>query len=418
MTKVYVTGLGFISSIGNSTAEVLDSLIHLRTGIEPYPPLAPANIPIKLAGTIKGFDTQSLDSEDWTYPAEYKPSRNLLRNLSAHGLYCYCAINQAIQSSGLRKEDISNERTGLYTASIGSVSSLRYHLNRLWEVGADKISPKAVISSVPGTLNFNFVAHLGIKGSSCGFVSACASSGHALGSAWDEIATGRQDIMLVVGGEDGDPDTILPFASMRALATGSDPKEAVCPFDKRRSGFVATGGGVAMILESEASMKARGARPLAEMLSWAQTSDGFSPVLPDPEGNGVERSMRMAIDRAGLTPDAIDYLNAHAPSTFAGDLAEMKAIKKVFGSGAHVKVSSTKSLTGHGLSMSSIIEAAISVLSIDTGYCPGTAHLRDPDPEADGIHLLFETEKTDPRYALSNSSGFGGANVSLLFGKP
>lgn len=126
----------------------------------------------------------------------------------------------------------------------------------------------------------------------------------------------------------------------------------------------------------------------------------------------------MAIERAGLTPQDIDYLNAHAPSTVAGDLAEIKAIKTVFGTGARIKVSSTKSLTGHGLSMSSIIEAAISVLSVDTGYCPGTAHLKDPDPEAEGINLLFETEKTDPQYVLSNSSGFGGSNVSLLFGKP
>ena len=418
MTKVFVTGLGFISSIGNSTAEVLDSLLHLRTGIEPYPPFSPENIPIKLAGTIKGFDTGSMDSEDWTFPEFYRPGRNLLRNLSPHGLYCFCAMTQAIENSGLAKEDISSERTGLYTASVGSVSNQRYHLNRLRDLGPEKLSPKAVICSAPGTLNFNFVAHLGIKGSSCGFISACASSGHALGFAWDEIVTGRQDIMLVVSGEDGDFETILPFAAMRALATGSDPKEAVCPFDKRRSGFVAAGGGVAMILESEASVKRRGVRPLAQMLSWAQTSDGYSPVLPEPEGKGLARSMKMAIERAGLTPQDIDYLNAHAPSTVAGDLAEIKAIKTVFGSGARLKVSSTKSLTGHGLSMSSIIEAAISVLSVDTGYCPGTAHLKDPDPEAEGINLLFETEKTDPQYVLSNSSGFGGSNVSLLFGKP
>ena len=417
MRKVFVTGIGFISSIGNDYATVLDSLLYLKTGIELYPPFQQDNIPVKLAGTIKGFDLNSNDPEDWVFPREKAPSRALLRSLSPHGLYCYFAIEQAIAQAGLSEEHISNTRTGFHSASAGSTTNLTYFVNRMHQHGVDRLSPKAIVASIPGTINFSFVSHYKIKGNSCGFVSACASSGHALGYALDEIRLGRQDRMIIVGAEDGDLNTILPFAAMRALSTETTPEKGSRPFDANRTGFVGTGGAAAMILESEDVLDQRGGTPLAEFKGWGQSSDGYSAVLPEPEGQGLIRAMQASLQSAQLEPSAIDYINAHATATIPGDIAELKAIKQVFGEDSKVKISSTKALTGHGLSLSSILEAGISVMSLREGICPGTAHLEKVDPEAGALNVLSKTEKSDPRAVLSNSSGFGGANVSLVFEK-
>jgi 3-oxoacyl-[acyl-carrier-protein] synthase I len=415
MRRVYITGIGFISSIGNSYAEVAESLRTNTIGIERFLPFDRDNIPVKVAGTIKGFDVSSMDAEDWTFPSGYRPDRALLRSLSPHGLFVWCALEQAIRQAGLTKEDISNTRTGLYTASAGSVKTLCYYNERMHSLGVERLSPKAVVTAIAGTLNFSLVAHYKIKGCSCGFVSACASSGHAMGFALDEIRLGRQDRMLVVGGEDGDLDTILPFAAMRALSPASDPAKASRPFDRDRTGFVATGGGVAMILESEDALAARGAVPLVEFVGWGQSSDGFSTVLPEPEGLGLSRAMEQALTSSGVAAEEVDYLNAHATATIPGDIAELKAIKRVFGTGGALKVSGTKSLTGHGLSMASILEAGITAVSLKEGFCPGTAALENPDAETEGLCVLAEPIASNPKLALSNSSGFGGTNVSLVF---
>lgn len=417
MRKVFVTGIGFVTSIGNNYAEVLDSLLNLNTGIELYPPFQKENIPVKLAGTLKGFVTDLIDPEDWTIPREFKPGRALLRSLSQHGLFSYCAIEQAIKQSGLEEAHISNSRTGFNSASAGSITNLTYYVDRMHKYGVDRLSPKAVVASIPGTINFSFVSHYKIKGSSCGFISACASSGHALGYALDQIKLGRQDRMIVVGAEDGDLNTILPFAAMRALSLETDPTKGAKPFDVNRNGFIGTGGATAMILEAEEVMEQRGGKPLVEFLGWGQSSDGYSAVLPEPEGNGVARSMSLAVESAGIHPEDIDYLNAHATATVQGDAAELRAIKKVFGKDTRMKISATKALTGHGLSLSSIMEAGITAVSLVEGICPGTAHLENVDPEADGLDLPKVTESCKPEIAISNSSGFGGANVSLVFKK-
>lgn len=417
MQKVYITGLGFITSIGNEYAEVRQSLIDLRSGIEKYAPFDREDVPVKLAGTIKEFDILSEDAEDWEYPSRYRPGRALLRSLSPHGLYAYCAVEQALGCVGWESDLISNVKTGLYTASAGSMSQLHYHLNYMHEKGVARLSPKAVVCSIPGTLNFSLVSHYKIKGNSCGFVSACASSGHALGMAHDDIALGRQDRMIVVGAEDGDFNTLLPFAGMRAMSDEPDPEKSSIPFDVNRSGFIGTGGAVAMTLESEESLKTRGAKPIVEFLGWGQSSDGYSAVLPEPEGEGVARSMESALESAGITSEDVDYINAHATATPQGDPAELKAIKKVFGEKSSVAISATKALTGHALSASSILEAGISAMALNEGFCPGTAKLRELDPEGEGLNILRETEFSNPQIALSNSSGFGGANATLILKK-
>lgn len=415
MKKIYITGAGFITSIGNTYQDVLASLRTQKTGIEPYRAFQKDSIPVKVVGTIKGFDLESDDAEDWTYPKAYRPSRNLLRSFAPHGLYAYCAIEQALQQAGLDAGAISNPETGLHTASAGSPRNLHHHLVRMHNHGVERLSPKSVVTSIAGTLNFCLVSHYKIKGNSCGFVSACASSGHALGYAFDEIRSGRQERIIVVGAEDGDLSTLLPFASMRAMSLLEDPVKAAKPFDVERSGFVGTGGAVALILESDSAVRERSATPLVEMLGWGQASDGYSAVLPEPEGEGLSRAMQQAIRSTALTPESVDYLNAHATGTPSGDIAELRAIKTVFGPQAPVRIGATKALTGHGLSLASILEAGICLIALKEGFCPGTAHLENPDPEIGALRVLRDNDAHAPAIILSNSSGFGGANVSLIF---
>ena len=277
--------------------------------------------------------------------------------------------------------------------------------------------PMAVVSTVAGTLNFNLAAHYGITGASCGFVSACSSSGHALGYAFDEIALGRQERMLVVAAEDGDAESILPFTGLRALSTNPDPDTASRPFDRQRDGFVGTGGGAALVMESTDSAARRGAVPLARMLAWGQASDGHSIAAPHPEGMGIRTAMTNCLRAAEVEVPMIDWVNAHATSTPAGDRAEALALKELgFADPAgKTRVSSTKGLTGHGLSYAGALEAAICVLCLGERIVPGNAALTEPDPACDGLRLPTRTEPADLRLVLNNSSGFGGANVCQLF---
>ncbi|MDR3229570.1 MAG: beta-ketoacyl-[acyl-carrier-protein] synthase family protein [Puniceicoccales bacterium] len=415
MRNIVVTGLGFVCSIGNGKAAVRENLRELRHGIEPYEPFSDPRSPVKLIGAIKGFDTRSPDSEDWTWPSDVSIKRDVLRGLAPHGLYAYYALVHAIADAGLAPSEVSNPATGIFTASAGSVSMIYHNLTRMFASGVMRCSPMGVVNSVVGTLSFNLVAAFKILGASCGFASACASSGHALGYARDEIALGRHDRMFVVGGEDGNLEAILPFAGMRALSQAETPELASCPFDRRRNGFVGTGGAAVMVLEEENLARSRGAHIYARFDGWGQASDGYSPAISHPEGLGLVASMNRCLASAGVTPAQVDYVNAHATSTPIGDRSEILAIKKVFSGGRMPSVSSTKGLTGHGLSMSSILEAAICCLALDEQFIPGNAHLREPDPEAAGLVLPVKTKSADLRIALSNSSGFGGANTSLLF---
>lgn len=415
MSSVVVTGLGFISSIGNSKEEVRDSLLKQRSGIELYPPFNDPKIPVSVMGTIKDFDTASIDQEDWNYPSKYRINRSFLRSLSPHVLYGYCALKDAIEDAGLADTDLSSPETGLFTASAGSTSSLVYHVNHLNEYGVERSQPKAIVASIAGTLNFNLASHFRIRGATCGYVSACASSGHALAAAFEEITSGRQKRMLVVGAEDGNLECILPFAAMRALTLNPDPAIASRPFDRRHDGFVGTGGGIAMILESESVAEERGIRPYARFTGYGQASDGFSAVLPQPDGDGLYRAMKIALERAGKKLSEVDYVNAHAPSTQMGDVAEIKALRKLFADVQCPMISSTKSLTGHALSMASILEAAISTLAMREGFAPGSANYKEPEEGAEQLHIIPETVQHTIECLLTNSSGFGGANVSLVF---
>jgi len=409
--RVVITGLGFITPIGNDRSAVIASLRELRHGFESVDWLPECGV--SLLGTIKEFDLREFNQAKWSWPAQYSIPRETLRSLSPHGVYALCAVEQALAESGLTRSDLTDGQTGLFCASAGSPRYLTHHMNAMLTTNGQILHPWCVARSIAGTLNFNLAAHYGIRGAVTGFVSACAASSHALAYAHDEIALGRHTRMLVVGAEEPTAESIFPFAGLRVLSRQRDPRLASRPFDAGRDGFVGAGGAVALVLESAASAQQRGAVAQAEFAGWGQSSDGYSVAQPEPDGLGLELAMQRALKSAGALPADIDYVNAHATSTPSGDRGEARALARVFGPNGP-PVSSTKALTGHPLSMSGALEAAICTLALHDGFIPGQAHLRNFDPECAHLQLPTATRAAPIRTVLSNSSGFGGSNVAIV----
>ncbi len=423
MRSVVVTGLGWATCLGHDRATVLEALKERRHGFTDTAFLGAPDSPVKVAAPIPGFQVNSPEPVDWTWPGRFKLDPARVRAYAPHVVYGHCALLDALAEAGLEPEHLRDGRTGLYCASAGSPMLMRQRGGKMAEGGWKRGHPMGVIGTVAGTLNFNLAAAFGIQGSVAGFVSACASSGHALGYAWDEIVLHRQDRMLVVAGEDLTAESLLPFTAMGALSLNPDPDQASRPFDTGRDGFVGTGGAVAMILEAEEVALLRGAHIQARLLGWGQAADGYHVATPQPEGQGLERAIRDALVAANLQPTDVDYINAHATSTPAGDRAEALALQRVFTSESwYPPISSTKGLTGHGLSMSSLLEASFCVLALDQAFIPGNApSLQTPDPTCEGLNLPGESlvdlePAAAPTVALNNSSGFGGSNVCTVFG--
>jgi 3-oxoacyl-(acyl-carrier-protein) synthase len=407
-----ITGLGFITSIGNDRTVVAGSLRTLRPGLERVEFFGNPSLPVKVAGTIKEFVTDSPSWRDWLYPPRYEFGHETLRSLPPHGLYALCAAEQAIMDATLSSGELSDGATGLYCASAGSAFLLHHNLAKMHAQRGERGNPLGLIASIAGTLNFNLAAHFGIRGAVGGFSSACSSSSHALGCALDDIRLGRQQRMLVVGAEEVCAETVLPFSAMRVLSLSSDPATASRPFDEARDGFVAAGGAACLVLEEAGSARRRGAHAYAEVAGWGQAADGHLISVSHPDGAGLAEAMRRALADAGLRPADIDYVNAHATSTVAGDRSEAKALHSVFSeAGARPRISSTKGLTGHSLSMSGVMEAAFCALALRDGFTPGNANLSRPDESCDGLDLPRSTLEAAPSLAMNNSSGFGGSNV-------
>ncbi len=413
----WITGLGFVTSIGNTRETVLESLRTNRSGIEPHRFLENDRSNVRAAGTIKEFDLSSPNWAAWTVPDRYRFRRPVLRSLPPHGVYALCAALDAIADANLEPEALSHPRIGLHGASAGSMIMVHRFLEEMYRNGARRGNPLAISSTISGTLNFNLGAYFKIQGANLGFSSACASSSHALAYAAEEIRTGRQDAMLVVGAEDFNAETLLPFAALRALST-RDASEASRPFDRKRDGFVGTGGATALLLESAERARDRNVRPYAAVQGWGQSSDGAEIAASHPEGLGLSRAISQALADAGLGPESIDYINAHATSTQVGDASEARAIDSVFSPArAHPPVSSTKGITGHGLSLSGALEAAICALCLRHDLVPGNKNLTEIDPECARLNLPTAPHTAALRTVLSNSSGFGGANVALVLGR-
>jgi 3-oxoacyl-[acyl-carrier-protein] synthase-1 len=415
-----VTGVGFVTPIGNDRRTVERSLREGRHGIAPVEFLGNPELPVKVAGTVKGFEVDSPSWRDWSWPDGYDIPKEVLRGLAPHGLYAICSVEQALANAGLHPSDIADDpSTGLYCASAGSAMLLHHNLAQMRAVRGARGNPMGVVSSIAGTLNFNLAAHYRITGTVCGFVSACASSSHALGYAIDDLRLGRLRRAIVVGAEELNADSLLPFAHMRALSKQADPRLASRPFDSGRDGFVGAGGAVALLLETPEAASARGAAPMARAAGWGQAADGHSVAASHPEGAGLLRAMERALADAGANPYEIDHVSAHATSTPVGDLAEAVALRRLFASrGLRPAVGATKGLTGHGLSVSGVMQAAFSVLSIAGGFMPGNPHLAEVDSECEGLDLPRSTLERAAATVLSNSSGFGGSNVCHVITAP
>jgi 3-oxoacyl-(acyl-carrier-protein) synthase len=417
MRHAFITGLGFIASIGNDEASVLGSLRNQISGIEPYSFLGDGidRSGISVAGTLKDFNFYEFSWATWQFPDRYQIKNELLRALPPHGVYSVCAVQQLMESQALDAHFMNNDRSGLFCASAGSPFLMKHYLQLLEDFKGRRGHPMSIVSTISGTLNFTLGSWLGVEGGNVGFVSACASSAHALGFALDQIRMNRIDRALIVGAEDFKAETILPFAAMKALSMRTD-STASRPWDISRDGFVGTGGSVALLLESEQAAKARRADPYAELVGWGHSSDGSSMTVSHPQGKGLARAMELALEDASISKDKVDYINAHATSTQVGDASEAYAINKVFGGKSTAPfVSSTKSLTGHGLSLSGAMEAAFTSLVLKKRFIPGNSHLEYIDPLCADLNLPKQSFEYTSKYAISNSSGFGGSNVSLVF---
>ncbi|MEO6002162.1 MAG: beta-ketoacyl-[acyl-carrier-protein] synthase family protein [Opitutus sp.] len=410
--RAVVTGLGFITSIGNDRATVTESLRTLRSGIETIEFLKNPAITVKVAGTIKEFVTESPSWRDWRYPERYDFPREALRSIPPHGLYAMCATEQALLDAGLQRSDLTDGTTGLYCASAGSPSLTHLHVQQMHATRGERGNPMSVVAAIAGTLNFNLAARYGIRGAVSGFVAACASSSHALGCALDDIRLGRQTRMLIVGGEDLNAESVLGFAAMRALSTNPTAAQASRPFDRERDGFVVSGGATCLILEELETARRRGAPIYAELAGWGQAADGYNVAVSHPEGLGLADAIQRALADAQVKPCDIDYVSAHATSTATGDRSEALAIKSVFSpSGSRPTISSTKGITGHPLSMAGVMEAAFCSIALRDGFIPGNKNLVVADEACDGLNLAQETMETAPTVILNNTSGFGGSNV-------
>jgi 3-oxoacyl-(acyl-carrier-protein) synthase len=410
--RVVITGLGFISPIGNDRAAVTRSLRELKHGLTPtnwFP-----DTPVKLAGRPAEFELEGTNHLLWRWPARYTIPREAVRSMPPHAVYAFCAVEQALADAGLEPGELKDGATGLFAASAGSPRMTAHHVNQAAESEGRKVHPWAVVHAIAGTVNFNLASHYRIRGAVTGFVSACAASGHALGYAFDEIVLGRQERMIVVGAEEPTWETLLPFTGLRALSRQSDPVLASRPFDVGRDGFVGGGGAAVLVLEAMEVAERRGVRNVyAEVAGWGQSADGHSIAQSEPEGRGVEAAMRGALASARVKAEELDYVSAHATGTPVGDAAEAKALKRVLGMDG-APVSSTKALTGHTLSMAGALSAGICALAIRDGFVPGQAHLREADPECAGLNLPRTTEEAKMRVVLSNCSGFGGSNVAVV----
>lgn len=400
MRRVVVTGLGIVSCLGNDQRQVLDALKAGRSGIR-----------FKEEYAERGFRSHVAGSVDIDIDALI--DRKLRRFMGDAAAYAYVSMAQAIEDAGLSEEQVSNERTGLIAGSGGASSANQVEAaDVLREKGLRRVGPYRVTRTMGSTVSACLATPFKIKGINYSISSACATSAHCIGSAMEQIQLNKQDVVFAGGGEEEHWTLSCLFDAMGALSThyNDTPEKASRPYDKARDGFVIAGGGGMLVLEELEHAKARGAKIYGELVGYGATSDGHDMVAPS--GEGAMRCMRQAM---ATVDGAIDYINTHGTSTPVGDVAELKAIREVFGNTTPA-MSSTKSLTGHSLGATGVQEAIYSLLMMQHGFVAASANITDLDEQADGFDIV--TERRDDvtiERALSNSFGFGGTNACLVF---
>ncbi|MBU3888883.1 beta-ketoacyl-ACP synthase I [Methylosinus sporium] len=405
MRRVVVTGMGVVSSIGNNTQEVVSSLHEAKSGIVKADKYAELGFRCQVHGAPTLDPSTLLD-------------RRAMRFHAMGTAWNHVAMDQAILDSGLAPDEISNERTGIIMGSGGpSTKVVVESADIARSKGPKKVGPFAVPKAMSSTASATLATWFKIKGVNYSISSACATSNHCVGNAYEMIQWGKQDIMFAGGCEELEWELSVLFDAMGAMSSSYNDRPATASraYDKNRDGFVIAGGAGVLVLEEYERAKARGAKIYAEIAGYGATSDGHDMVAPS--GEGAMRCMRQAL--AGVkTP--IDYINPHATSTPVGDLKEIEAIREVFGRGEKCPpISATKSLTGHSLGATGVQEAIYSLLMMQNGFICESANIEELDPEFADMPILRERrDNVALRAVLSNSFGFGGTNASLVFKHP
>ncbi len=401
MRRVVVTGMGIVSCLGNSLEEVTTSLKEGRSGIRFNETYKELGFRSQICGMVD-VDTTVID-------------RKVRRFMGESSMYAYLSMEQAIEQAGLTPEMVSSDRTGLIAGSGGaSCSSQVESVDIMREKGVKRIGAFMVPRIMTSTVSACLATAFKIRGVNYSMSSACATSAHCIGHAMEQIQSGKQDIVFAGGGEEEHWSLTMLFDAMGALSFkyNDAPETASRPFDSARDGFVIAGGGGMLVLEELEHARKRGANIIAELTGYGATSDGYDMVAPS--GEGAARCMRQAM--ASVNGD-IDYINAHGTSTPVGDVAEMKAVRTVFGDKVPA-ISSTKSLTGHSLGATGAQEAIYSLLMLQNGFIAGTANLTDLDEELTSMPIVGPTSQpAELNHVMSNSFGFGGTNASLVFSR-
>ena len=411
--RVVVTGMGMLSALGNDVATTWAGLIAGRSGIGPIESFDPSRLTVRIAAEVRGLDASRI------------LDRKELRRTDRCIHLSLVAAREALDQAGLpeRFEGELAERTGVILGTgLGGVGTLIDGFTTNALRGPDRISPFLIPMGIPNIGAGQIAIQFGMTGPNFTTVSACATGGHALGESSEIIRRGDADVMVAGGVEAGIYEAVVGgFAAMRALSTrNDDPAAASRPFDSGRDGFVIGEGAGVVILEALEHAEARGAAVLAELVGYGATADATHITLPAPGGIGAVRAARRALEKAGLTPDDIDHVNAHATSTPEGDKSELQAIRTIFGeSVGRLSVTANKSMLGHTLGAAGAIEAIVSIMTIREGLVPPTINLTDADPMAEGLDLTPNVAVARTvRAALSNSFGFGGQNTALIFTGP
>ncbi len=407
MKRVAVTGIGAVSPLGLDAPSTWSAAIAGQSGIDWISAFDTEGLPIRIAAEVKGFDPQTV--------ASAKDARKLERNV----LFALSAAREALDDSGLT--DFDPTRVGIiFGSAIGGVTQIAEQAAILRERGPDRVSPSFLPNVLVDTASGQLAISLGIKGVNYAIVSACATGSHTIGEAAELIKRGWADAVIAGGTESCvDPLILAGFTAMRGLAAeDEDPPRASRPFDATRAGFVIAEGAGAVLVEDWDKAEARGAEIYAEVLGYGASNDAHHLAQPEPEAEGVAAMMRSALERAGVAPERVGYLNAHGTSTPLGDIAETKAIKNVFGAHAYdLAVSSTKSMMGHTFGAAGAIESIMCILALREGILPPTINYRNPDPDCDLDYVPNEARHVQVDVALSNAMGLGGHNGCVLFGR-
>lgn len=410
MTKrrVVITGVGSVTPLGNDAHTTWENIIAGKSGVGPLTRLNADDFPVKVAAEVKDFDI------------EQYVDRKEARKMDRFTHYAVAAAAMAVEDAKLEINETNAERVGVWIGSgIGGLETLEIQHETFQKRGYKRVSPFFVPMMIPDMATGQVSILLGAKGINSCTVTACATGTNSIGDAFKAIQRGDADVMISGGAEA--PITkmsVAGFCANTALSLNPDPKTASRPFDINRDGFIIGEGAGIVVLEDLEHALNRGATIYAEIAGYGATGDAYHITAPAPGGEGGARAMKMAIADAGLNPEDIQYINAHGTSTPYNDKYETMAIKEVFGEHAHqLKISSTKSMTGHLLGAAGGIEAIFTVQALKNGIIPPTINIENPDPECDLDYVPHEARHEDIKVAISNSLGFGGHNATILFKK-